>query len=311
MRNAASQKSVVGIEVPVGLKLRVLIVGPLADRGAAPHEQIGVRDVGAGFVQHFQQRAGEHAVAILAFPGFLNALASGQQNVTAGRDVQRLAALPQRGIVSVQIRFQRPFVVHLVRLSRPELSEVIRAAGSGTGMAAVQDHCQMGSAAGRLGDQNRQFLVGQIEAARLAAVVAHQPLVLAVGKELAELVGRLPTGAVAAVLEDDGITRAGPAQVPPEPLDHIGPSGVGVLENFDVQRIPAEGVGQIVVEMVNIVQAAIQSADRGRIVVDADKQGIDIRRHEWPHLSRRVARSLPKRRAHRTQKFHWQARPWR
>ena len=74
----------------------------LANRRTAAHEEVGVGNIGSRFAQYLQQRAGEHAAVVPVFPGFLDALAGGEQNMAAGRDLQRLAALPERGVITVQ-----------------------------------------------------------------------------------------------------------------------------------------------------------------------------------------------------------------
>jgi hypothetical protein len=85
-------------------------------------------------------------------------------------------------------------------------------------MAAVEDHREMGLASGHFGEEDGELFVREIERVGTvlpSAVVAHQPLVLAVGVELLELPGRCPTGAVAAIQEDGGIAGRCASEVQP------------------------------------------------------------------------------------------------
>jgi hypothetical protein len=126
MRRSIAKESSVRRKSPVGLELRLLIVGPFTHGGAAPHEQVGVRNVRAGFVQHFEQRAGKHAAMVFAFPRLLDALTSGEQDVTTGRDLKWFSLVVKLRVVAVQVAFERSLGVDFVRLPRLELRNVIR-----------------------------------------------------------------------------------------------------------------------------------------------------------------------------------------
>ena len=74
-----------------------------------------------------------------------------------------------------------------------------------------------------------------------------------------------------AVLEHGNIVRVSSAQVAAKLLNDVRPRGVTVLQDFDVQRSAVKIVGQIVVEMIDIIQAAGQLPDARGIVVDANQ----------------------------------------
>ena len=64
VRGLAAQESAPGIEILGRFELRVLVVGAGAHCGPAAHEQIGIGDVAAGFIQHFHQGTGKHSAII-------------------------------------------------------------------------------------------------------------------------------------------------------------------------------------------------------------------------------------------------------
>ena len=230
-----AKKSTVGIETPVRLKLRILIVSPFAHSRATTHEQIRIGKIRPGSLQNVQQRAGENATVVFAFPGFLNSLTGGQKDVLAGRNFKPLAAFLQSGVIAIDIAVQRSFFKDFMSLPTLALTEIIGTACGRAGMATVQDHSDVRLALCQLGKEHGQLLVSQIKSAGFTAVVTDKSFVHPIGIELLKRLCRFPPSAMAAILENDNIVRFGLAKVRAELLDHVGPRGVCIFENFDPQ----------------------------------------------------------------------------
>ena len=107
-----------------------------------------------------------------------------------------------------------------VSLRRQADAAVIRGTGARAGVAGVQDDHDVGLLLRHLGNQQGQFLVGQIPTAVRAAVVADDGLVQVVRLQVPELGRRLLLRAVAAVVEQGDVVRASLAEVVAEAVDH-------------------------------------------------------------------------------------------
>ena len=62
---------------------------------------------------------------IIAFPGFLNTLASSQQDMPTGWDFKRLSEAFLCRVITIDVALQRTFVESFMRLSSFELREVV------------------------------------------------------------------------------------------------------------------------------------------------------------------------------------------
>jgi hypothetical protein len=100
-----------------------------------------------------------------------------------------------------------------------------------------------------------QFLVGEIEAVIFSAVNADQTLILAAQFERQKLRGGDAARAMAAIMEKGDIVFARLPEMFGELLGQLGAGCIMILEH-DNRRI-ADGVGQIVVNIVDVVEAAL------------------------------------------------------
>ena len=75
---------------------------------------------------------------VFGLPGLLHALAGGKQDVPTGRNLQRPAPRQAVGEIPVQIGLQRTLGVNRMGEPGAGLGEVVRTAGRGAGMAAIE-----------------------------------------------------------------------------------------------------------------------------------------------------------------------------
>ena len=127
----------------------------------------------------------------------------------------------RRGLFGVDeegLNWPYPFVRGHVPAAHFGLS---RGACTGTGVAAIQDHDDMRTGGGDLGEQLGEFLVGQVPAAGFGqpAVPADEGLVQAIRFQVPELRRRGRLRAVATVVEERHVLGAGLAQVLAEAVD--------------------------------------------------------------------------------------------
>ena len=112
--------------------------------------------------------------------------------------------------------------------------------------------------AGHLRNQDRKLLISQVVSTRTATIGAHEPLVFAVGKRLAERRVRGPACPVPAELEQRDVTRSCLTEVRSEAADNIGPGGVVVLQDLDGECLGADVAIQVFVKEINVVDATIE-----------------------------------------------------
>ena len=90
---------------------------------------------------------------VFALPCLLNTLASGEQDVTAGRDLKWFSLVVKLCVVAVQVALQRPLVEYFVGLSRCELRKVVSIPRGRSGMAAIENDGKMGIVLGNFRQQ--------------------------------------------------------------------------------------------------------------------------------------------------------------
>ena len=125
---------------------------------------------------------------------------------------------------------------------------------------------------GHLRNQDGQLLVGEIVSARMAAVGADEPFVLAVGKGLAKRGVRRPLRPVPAELEQRDVTGSGLPR-----CDRKRSMTLARVASpfFRISTASAAGIDmvcQVVVEQVDVVEASIEGLDVRPVVVDAHEQ---------------------------------------
>ena len=148
--------------------------------------------------------------------------------------------------------------------------ECIHVAGTGAGVAAIQDDGEVWIVLRHLGQQDRKFLIRQIKTTGAAAVNTHQAFILAIRIKLAKRLGRSPACPMAAVLEHGHIIGLGFAEVVAKLFDNVVARGVAILKDFDGEIGLVKTAAQIGMEMIHIVETASEFADFRRIVVYAD-----------------------------------------
>ena len=80
-------------------------------------------------------------------------------------------------------------------------------------------------------------------------------------------------------MENDDVVLSRSAEVRLNLIDDIAASCIRIQERFDVKPTAIAGVQQVVVEVLHIVAAAMKSANMTRIIVDANKQCVNLIRH--------------------------------
>ena len=148
-------------------------------------------------------------------------------------------------------------------------------------MAGVQDDHDVGLLLRHLGDQQAQLLVRQVPAAVRAAVVADDGLVQVIRLQVPELGRRLLLRAVAAVVEQRHVVRAGLAEVVAEAVDHRLAGGLDLVGVLAVARGQDAGLqlelatlGAQLQELrhaLDVVDAAVEAGHAAEVVVDADE----------------------------------------
>jgi hypothetical protein len=146
-------------------------------------------------------------------------------------------------------------------------------------MAAVEAHGHVCAALGEFVDQDSQFLVGEVEPAGPSAVDADQPFVPSVGVMLAKGGGGTPPGTMAAVMEKCDVTDTSARQMLAKQSDNVGARGLVVLQDLQRQIALIRTPTQVGMQLVDVVDAAVKTADIGGVVVDADEQRVDTLNH--------------------------------
>jgi hypothetical protein len=72
-------------------------------------------------------------------------------------------------------------------------------------------------------------------------------------------------------MENDDVILSGPAEVGLNLIDDAPASRIGIQERFDVKSFAIACVQQVVMHVLHIVEAAIESANVTWITVDANK----------------------------------------
>ena len=193
----------------------------------------------------------------------------------AGRDLDRPPPFQLRGEVAVQVGLQRTLVVDLAGEAGARIGEVVRSAGRRARVAAVEQQGHVGSSGGDLVEQDRQFLVRQVEAAGAPAVDTNKALVPSVGVVALERRRRLPPGTMAGIVEQHGVFRSRLAEVAAEGPDNVGARRISILEAFDGEPFGAEGGGEPGSQVIDVSQAPLQPADGRGIGVDPHEQCVN------------------------------------
>ena len=149
-------------------------------------------------------------------------------------------------------------------------------------MAAVEDHEDVGFAGRHLGDELRQLLVRQIPAVVVAAVVADQRLVEAVGLQVPEFGRRRRLGTVSTVVKQRHIAGLRLPQMAAEGFDDACARGLGVGKHQRLEHaVVVDAVLEQCLDALNVIDAAVQRTHRRRVGVDADEESVDGAGHGW------------------------------
>ena len=275
-----AQKALPAIEPGNRLKLRTLSAAvDTADIFADPHpgppEQLGVGQVAVGFAQHIEQRFGEDPAAVdQILLGGLVLVASRHQHMAALRDHDRLGTGDHRGVLAFKVGLDVARKVAWAHPAHARLPGTLHVARTGPRMAAIEQPGDVRLVLGQFGDQPGQLLVGEVEVALQPAVVADQPFVALVAVKAQELGRRGRAPAVAAVVQIGDIVLAGLSQMAADLRDHVSVSGiaVGQLEQCEIAAV----VGQVILDIGDIVDAAFERTRTFRIAVYPDQQRVDL-----------------------------------
>ena len=141
-------------------------------------------------------------------------------------------------------------------------------AQAGAGVTAVEDDGEEGPPRD-VGAGGGEVVVGK--RVLPVEVVRAEDLVEPVGRLVALLVGHL--GAVAGVVEDEGVARGGPRGEPGEPVEDRLRGGAGIGQDAHVPLAgEAASAFQRFRHLADVVEAPFQFVARIRIPVDADQQ---------------------------------------
>jgi len=73
------------------------------------------------------------------------------------------------------------------------------------------------------------------------------------------------------ILEQDDVAGARLAQVGAKQSDDVPAGRVAVLQDFQIELLGIKSVGQSVGEVIDVVEASPELADRRRIVIDSSE----------------------------------------